>query len=514
MVKELVLSDAGIGTGAIKRVSTQAALAELVLQHRVSHLSHVSKLLGYSYEETPSRSALLVALEYCEHGSLASYMKKTYSGLPVHVPSLVTSLCVTRDTASTSEHRESESLTTTNTTTAMLGAAVDNATTATATATATTKGKTQDTAGREEAGGGGGADSGDQETKEIAGATSTGSTDLMSMLLSPLSSTSFMSSSSKSEQLADSVNKKFSINVSFGKSKGSSQKKKEPSKEEQQYEADAATSSSTTSAASLASASPKSIGLHKKGKKQTGAAAAAAAAERVAIANAERASWRVLLRMAAECARGLSQLHAMGVVHNDVRADNFLVSGDGICRISDCGLAVLVGNSVAAASPNNGVQLATSTSMSTGVPVSLSLAVGPTVLPIKWSAPEAVACRLCSFQSDVWSFGMLLYELITGATPYAYLTAQDARKLISNMFLAAFAPTKALDVYPSPLTLGKDILTRHTDSYLTSSHLPMIPESVPAGLVDVVRACWAVDPALRPAAHELHRRLEQILNTL
>lgn len=80
-------------------------------------------------------------------------------------------------------------------------------------------------------------------------------------------------------------------------------------------------------------------------------------------------------------------------IHRDVAARNVLV-GLGKCKIADFGLA------------------AHGTSRTSG-----------SVVPLRWAAPESLKSRVWSEKSDVWSFGCLMYECVTGgALPYVGLT--------------------------------------------------------------------------------------------
>eukprot|EP00808_Paulinella_micropora_P028387 g51149.t1 len=95
------------------------------------------------------------------------------------------------------------------------------------------------------------------------------------------------------------------------------------------------------------------------------------------------------LRMLCDAASGLLHLHNQGFIHRDVRADNFLVDGLDHCYISDFGLTRRL-----------------ETPEETQV-----LATGYGGFPWAWSAPEVFRTRRCSRATDVWMFGMLLWEL-------------------------------------------------------------------------------------------------------
>lgn len=112
-------------------------------------------------------------------------------------------------------------------------------------------------------------------------------------------------------------------------------------------------------------------------------------------------SFNYIIDMAAQVADGMAYLEAQNYIHRDVRAANILVGDNNIVKVADFGLARVIeasevtgGDDVYTANEN-------------------------TKFPIKWTAPEAAYQRRFSTKSDVWSFGILLYEMVTyGRVPY------------------------------------------------------------------------------------------------
>lgn len=101
-----------------------------------------------------------------------------------------------------------------------------------------------------------------------------------------------------------------------------------------------------------------------------------------------------LIDMASQIASGMAYLEKVKLVHRDLAARNVLVGENKIVKVADFGLARIIEEDYYIAQ------------------------VGAK-FPIKWTAPEAASKGKFTSKSDVWSFGILLYELITkGDGPY------------------------------------------------------------------------------------------------
>jgi serine/threonine protein kinase len=108
----------------------------------------------------------------------------------------------------------------------------------------------------------------------------------------------------------------------------------------------------------------------------------------------EKMSDADLIRMACDVCSAMHYLGESGFVHRDLAARNVLVNKDFICKVCDFGLSQEAGEGAAEAAKDEKI-------------------------PIRWTAPEAVIHHQFSTASDVWSFGILLWEMWSyGAMPY------------------------------------------------------------------------------------------------
>uniref|UniRef100_A0A672F5U5 Tyrosine-protein kinase n=1 Tax=Salarias fasciatus TaxID=181472 RepID=A0A672F5U5_SALFA len=153
-----------------------------------------------------------------------------------------------------------------------------------------------------------------------------------------------------------------------------------------------------------------------------------------------------LLHFALNVCEAMAYLEANNFVHRDLAARNVLVSDDSIAKVSDFGLTKEASSTQDAAK-----------------------------LPVKWTSPEALREKRFSTKSDVWSYGILLWELYSfGRVPYPKI----------------------------PL---KEVVPRVENGYKMGC-----PDGCPDVVYNLMTECWNLDPGVRPSFHKLKERLQDI----
>ena len=203
----------------------------------------------------------------------------------------------------------------------------------------------------------------------------------------------------------------------------------------------------------------------------------------------QKLSLRELLSIMAQVAEALSAAHQAGIIHRDIKPDNLMVRPDGYVKVLDFGLVKLT-------------EVAASKTSQEMAKTQLGVAMGT----LAYMSPEQATGGPIDHRTDIWSLGVVLYELVTGKKPFtgqtrhetvnAILTAEPNRATSIDENLPAELDqilSKALEKdrelrYQTVSDFRTDIrrLLRTIDSAATSSNGGPITNPVP----HVVRRSW------------------------
>nr|XP_048302272.1 ephrin type-A receptor 5 isoform X15 [Myodes glareolus] len=160
-----------------------------------------------------------------------------------------------------------------------------------------------------------------------------------------------------------------------------------------------------------------------------------------------------LVGMLRGIAAGMKYLSDMGYVHRDLAARNILINSNLVCKVSDFGLSRVLEDDPEAAYTTRGGKI-----------------------PIRWTAPEAIAFRKFTSASDVWSYGIVMWEVVSyGERPYWEMTNQDVIKAVEEGYRL-----------PSPM-------------------------DCPAALYQLMLDCWQKDRNSRPKFDEIVNMLDKLI---
>ncbi len=128
----------------------------------------------------------------------------------------------------------------------------------------------------------------------------------------------------------------------------------------------------------------------------------------------EKLTLQTVLEIAIQIASALAAAHEAGIIHRDIKPDNIMVRSDKIVKILDFGIAKLSDSSLFAeidTEANTRAKTMTTPGMIIGTP--------------QYMSPEQARGQKIDFRSDIFSFGVVLYEMINGELPFLGITKMD-----------------------------------------------------------------------------------------
>ena len=140
---------------------------------------------------------------------------------------------------------------------------------------------------------------------------------------------------------------------------------------------------------------------------------------------ADRLSIREALEVGSQIAAGVSAAHARGIVHRDLKPENVSIRSDGLVKVLDFGLAKLADTGPRAAEGTTHLEAKTDPGSAVGT--------------IAYMSPEQARAQEVDARTDIWSLGVVLYEMVAGRSPFAERSSSEVVAAI-------------LDREPEPLT--------------------------------------------------------------
>ena len=124
---------------------------------------------------------------------------------------------------------------------------------------------------------------------------------------------------------------------------------------------------------------------------------------------------REILDIAVQVASALEEAHAAGIIHRDIKPDNIMIRRNGYVKVLDFGLAKLT-ETTTEREPSDG---------EASTRVLIHTDAGVVMGTSHYMSPEQARGKLVDVRSDIWSLGVVIYEMVAGRTPFEGETSTD-----------------------------------------------------------------------------------------
>ncbi|CAH8638660.1 unnamed protein product [Schistosoma guineensis] len=186
-----------------------------------------------------------------------------------------------------------------------------------------------------------------------------------------------------------------------------------------------------------------------------------------------------LLEMMKDVVGGMVHLEEQHYVHRDLRASNILVDSKNRLKVADFGLAHLLSDS------------------------DEYIGTLETKYPVRWTAPEGILKQAYSTKSDVWSFGILVHEILTFCElPYKEFTVNEVKVRVCSGYRL---PRPILKISFTETLLPVD------DEYEVPKRKSVETFMCPINIYNKLLECWNISPDKRPSFNSLYSFIEELL---
>ena len=163
--------------------------------------------------------------------------------------------------------------------------------------------------------------------------------------------------------------------------------------------------------------------------------------------------------IAIQVASALAAAHEMGIVHRDINPGNIMLRRDGYVKVLDFGIAKLAEQEAPAATPKDEALLLVKTNL------------GSILGTVPYMSPEQTCGTPVDERSDIWSLGVVVYEMVTGHTPFTHDTPRE----VMTSILEKTPPPLASYINKAPAELqriiSKTLRKERSDRYQSAGEM-------------------------------------------